>query len=61
MKKELKKFYLDFFLFSKVPRPGRKNVLFMDSPDFENLPDFRTRWDALFSRNQSFTINVLNF
>ena len=28
------------------PAPGKENVWFQDSPDFENLPDFRTGRDV---------------
>jgi hypothetical protein len=31
----------------KSPASGRENVRFPDSPDFENLPDFRTGRRAL--------------
>ena len=50
MEKKIWNFCLDFFLdffpiFSndKSPVSRKENVRFLVSPDFENLPDFRTR------------------
>ena len=49
--KNLEIFFLKFLLFLKVlklksPASGKENVRFPDSPDFENLPDFRTGRDV---------------
>ena len=35
-----------FFSSVKSPASGKENVRFPDSPDFENLPDFRTGRDV---------------
>jgi hypothetical protein len=51
-KKNLKKNLTIFFFLSstfksgKSPASGKENVRFPDSPDFENLPDFRTGRDV---------------
>ena len=49
LKKNFENFFLDFFLIffpifssDKSPASGKENVRFLVSPDFENLPDFRT-------------------
>ena len=42
-------FFGIFFSISKSvksPMSGKENVQFQDSPNFENLPDFRTRHDV---------------
>ena len=33
----------------KSPTSGKENVQFQDSPDFDNLPDFRTGRDVRLS------------
>ena len=44
--------YFQFFYFSSIfksvksPASGKENVLFQDSQDFENLPDFRIGCDV---------------
>ena len=38
----MKKFFLDF----KSSASGMENIQFWDSPDFEHLPDLRTRRDV---------------
>ena len=53
-KKNSKKYNLFFWflIFSSIfksfksPASGKENVRFPDSPDFENLPDFRTGRDV---------------
>ena len=39
-------FFLSIFKSVKSPASGKENVRFLDSPDFENLPDFRTGRDV---------------
>ena len=39
-------FFLAIFKSVKSPASGKENVRFPDSPDFENLPDFRTGRDV---------------
>ena len=42
-----------FFRSVKSPASGKENVRFPDSPDFDNLPDFRTGYDVRLSPNLS--------
>ena len=46
-----------FLIFFKSPESGKENVRFTDSPDFDNLPDFRTgrngALDPVFLKNSS--------
>ena len=47
MKKNFEKnIFLIFFSIFKSPVSRKENILFPDSPDFENLPDFRTGRDV---------------
>ena len=42
-------FFKIYFLFFKCvnsPASGKENVRFLDNPDFEKLPDFRTGRDV---------------
>ena len=34
--------FLDFFSIFKSPASGKENDRFLNNPDFDNLPDFRT-------------------
>ena len=42
MKKKINFIYKSF----KSPLSGKENIQFLDSPYFENVPDFRTRRDV---------------
>ena len=46
-----KKIWIFFSIFKngRSPASGKENVRFLDSPDFENLPDFRTGRDVRLS------------
>ena len=48
-KKVLKFYFLYFFPIFKSPVSGKENVWFPVSPDFDNLPDFRTGRDIWLS------------
>ena len=56
-------FFLDFFFLIfrsfKSPASGKENVRFPDSPDFENLPDFRTGLDVRLSPTTPTPYNLL--
>ena len=54
LKKKIENFSLKFlffwiFFYFKSPASGKENVRFPDSPDFENLPEFRTGRDVRLS------------
>ena len=64
MKKKIKKkfeiffwFFFLFFLSVESPAPGKENVWFLDSQDFENLSDFWTGCNVRKSPNNWFKIS----
>jgi hypothetical protein len=46
IKKKIQKKISSIFKSVKSLAPGRENVWFPDSPDFENLPEFWTKRDV---------------
>ena len=49
--------FLKFFSIFKSPASRKENVRFPDSPDFDNLPDFRTGLDVRLSPIVTITYN----
>ena len=49
LKKKIEVLFFIFFPILKSPASGKENVRFPDSPDFDNLPDFRTGRDVRLS------------